>query len=79
MALELVQVRYELHQPVRVSDALKDKVLDRTTELMDVQEDNHVLNGMHIHSELERALGDQQESGCDVQSRLADADKGWKV
>jgi hypothetical protein len=48
---------------------------------MAVQEDNHVLNGMHINSELEISLDDQHESERDVQSRLADADKRsgkWK-
>jgi hypothetical protein len=74
-------MRHELHQSARASEALYDELLDRTTELMDVQEDNHVLNGMQINSELERALYDQQEPERDVQSRLVDADKGrgkWK-
>jgi hypothetical protein len=44
---------------------------------MAVQEEYHVLNGMHINLELERALDDQQESERDVQSRLANAGK-WR-
>jgi regulator of extracellular matrix RemA (YlzA/DUF370 family) len=44
MALELVRVRHELHQSARASEALKDELLERTTELMAVQEDKHVLN-----------------------------------
>jgi hypothetical protein len=60
MALELVRLRHEIHHSSRTSTALKDELIDQTTELMTVQEDNHVLNGMRIISERERSLDDQQ-------------------
>jgi hypothetical protein len=59
MALELVRLRHEIHHSARTSKALKDELLDQTTELMTVQEDNHALNGMRINSERERSLDDR--------------------
>jgi hypothetical protein len=78
----LVRMHNQLNESTLASEALKEELLDRNTEIMDEQAQNHLLNGMQINYELQRALDDQQESECDIQSRLANADKGrgkWKV
>jgi hypothetical protein len=60
MALDLVGMRHQLNESALAYEALKEYILKRNIELMAVQEHNHILNGMYINSELQRAPNDHQ-------------------
>jgi chromosome segregation ATPase len=49
MASDLVRMRHQLNESALAHKALKEELLDRNTELMDVQEHNHLLNGMQMN------------------------------
>jgi hypothetical protein len=81
ISLDVIHFREQLHKAALFAESLKEELLERTTDLMAVQEENEVLHGMQLHATFWRYLDDHREDERDLQTTLGGSGKGrgkWK-